>query len=75
MNQEKQTTVKINSTCYFSQGAFCKILREKECENCNFKKSPKDFLAESDKAIDRCRRLGLCARCTYVSKSCRKSTE
>ena len=59
--------------CYFDYGKICKALMAKNCTGCKFMKTVKEFVASNDKAIERCRRPGLCDKCEYANKKCVKS--
>lgn len=61
--------------CCFNYRGLCKILTIKDCSNCKFAKTQKEFAEANDKAIDRCRKLGICNKCAYSGKKCLKSTE
>lgn len=68
--------------CYFAKEGFdgcsCGILTE-ECvgykSDCKFYKTKEQYIAQRDKAIDRCREIGKCRGCEYRKKPCRKSDE
>ncbi len=57
----------------------CQIIFNDECEgysqNCSFYKSRRQHIDDRDKAIDICRKKGLCVNCKYTSVQCRKSDE
>lgn len=59
--------------CHFDCGKICTALTVKDCTNCKFRKTTEEFKEANDRAIDRCRRLGLCDKCEYASKKCVKS--
>lgn len=61
--------------CYFDYGKICKALTVKDCVGCKFMKTIKEFVESNDKAVERCRKLGLCDKCEYSNKKCLKSTE
>lgn len=50
-----------------------KVLVTKNCVNCKFIKTADEFKEANDRAIERCRRLGLCDKCEYANKKCVKS--
>ena len=59
--------------CCFDYGKICTVLMTKNCVNCKFIKTADEFKEANDKAIERCRQLGLCDKCEYASKKCVKS--
>lgn len=63
------------TACVFKENGKCAVLTETNCVNCKFGKTRKQFNAERDKAIRRCRRLGICDKCKYTKRQCRLSTE
>lgn len=57
----------------------CKVIFNNECDGsnqkCSFYKSRRQHIEDRDRAIDICRKKGLCNNCKYNPVPCRKSDE
>ena len=78
-NAKKEEPQTPKEVCRFSVEGNCNIL-DKKCdgkkEKCSFFKTEEEYQKANDKAIRRCRELGLCTNCKYrPEKKCQLSDE
>ncbi len=76
---EKEVKICAYITDTIDGGTECKILTTEGCNGkdtgCAFYKTKAKADMDSDRAIDRCRRKGICRKCIYREVRCKRSTE
>lgn len=71
--------VENKTVCNFCENNKCRVFSSKTCngysERCKSFKTHSQFVADTDKAITRCRELHLCDGCKYRKVACLLSSE